>query len=75
MSEIQKNTEIPKNIENNFEAKSVTIERLSEICMLAWLKEAEKQCKITNNLYSEEFEKKGLDFFAALNSKVENPIV
>ena len=31
-------------------------------------------CKNLNNIFAEELEKKWIDFFAALNSKVENPI-
>ena len=32
-------------------------------------------CHKLNNIFTEEFEKKGIDFSAALKSKVENPIV
>lgn len=67
--------EIKEEIKNpeNIETKSTQIERLSLL-----EKNAEKpiviaECKNLNNIFTQELEKKGLNFVLALN-KLENPI-
>lgn len=57
------------------ETKSTQIERLEKIIPNASPEQVKKYCWVANNIYNEEFEHKGLDFYSALDSKVENPIV
>ncbi|RKW21986.1 hypothetical protein D8B46_06325 [Candidatus Gracilibacteria bacterium] len=63
---------------NNFLAEenhlSYNIERIHDLFQNPDKKMLIECCKNLNNIFAEELEKKGIDFFAALNSKVENPI-
>jgi len=75
-----KNLEWINNIDNiknpeQIETKSTQIERLEQIIPNATPEQVKKYCWIANNIYNEEFEYKWLDFYSALDSKVENPIV
>lgn len=66
-----------ENLKNpdQIETKSTQIERLEKIIPNASPEQVKKYCSVANNIYNEEFEFKWLDFYGALNSKVENPIV
>ena len=55
--------------------KSVNIMKLEELFDDVAPESIKEICHKLNNIFTEEFEKKGIDFSAALKSKVENPIV
>lgn len=60
-------------LQENF--KSVNIMKLEELFADIAPESIKEICHNLNNIFTEEFEKKGIDFSAALKSKVENPII
>lgn len=78
MNNIEKNDKIKPNIEWKLNSlsenlNSVNEERLIDICKNIPTEELDKECKNLNNIFTQELEKKGLNFKWAI-IKLEKPI-